>query len=152
MAFLVLHTIGGRYTYTNMPYDAWFYAAFGETLSSVFGWERNHYDRLVHFSFGLLFVAPVAEGLIKYASVSKRLALYLAIEFVMGVSAIYEVVEWGLSVVLSPDNVEAYNGQQGDFWDAQKDMGLAFLGSLVAACTIGLKTLKGGVEGKRNKN
>lgn len=137
--FLALHTLGGRYTYTNMPYDPWFEAAFGEGLNAMLGWERNNYDRLVHFSFGLLWVVPAAEVLLKYASVSRRLALYLAVEFVMGISAIYELVEWGLSVVLAPDDVEAYNGQQGDFWDAQKDMALAFAGALLAALIVAAK-------------
>ncbi|MEP3051524.1 MAG: DUF2238 domain-containing protein [Erythrobacter sp.] len=140
--FLALHTLGGRYTYTNTPYDQWFEALFGESLSSIFGWQRNHYDRLAHFSFGLLFVTPVVDILSRYATVSRRLALYIAVEFVMGVSAIYEVVEWGLSIILAPNNVEAYNGQQGDFWDAQKDMALAFTGALVAMVIIAFRTGK----------
>lgn len=140
IGFLALHTIGGRYTYTNTPYDVWFEALTGDTLSAIFDWERNHYDRLVHFSFGLLMVLPISELFSRYAAVTRRLALYIAVEFVMGVSAIYEVLEWGLSIILAPDNVEAYNGQQGDFWDAQKDMGLAFFGALVAAAFISIRS------------
>ena len=133
VAFLALHTIGGRYTYTNTPYDAWFDTLTGQSLNELMGWSRNHYDRLVHFSFGLLSILPAIEILERYAKVSRRLALYIAVEFVMGISAIYEIFEWGLSVMLSPENVEAYNGQQGDFWDAQKDMALAFCGALIAS-------------------
>ncbi|WP_284125755.1 DUF2238 domain-containing protein [Parerythrobacter aestuarii] len=139
MLFLVLHTVGGRYTYTNMPYDAWFEALTGTGFNELMGWQRNNYDRLVHFSFGLLFVLPLVEFLRDHAGVARKLALYFAVEFVVAISGIYEIVEWTLSILLAPDNVEAYNGQQGDYWDAQKDMALAFLGSLVAAAVIALR-------------
>lgn len=137
--FLALHTIGGRYTYTNTPYDAWFEALTGGSLSEMMSWDRNHYDRLVHFSFGLLFVLPMMELLREHAGVARKLALYFAIEFVMAISCLYEIFEWSLSIMLAPDNVEAYNGQQGDYWDAQKDMALAFLGSLLASLAIAFR-------------
>ena len=139
MAFLVLHTIGGRYTYTATPYDVWVEALAGTSLNDLMGWERNNYDRLVHFSFGLLFTLPLVELLREHAEVARKLSLYFAVEFVVAISGIYEIVEWTLSILLAPDNVEAYNGQQGDYWDAQKDMALALLGSLVAAAAITLK-------------
>ena len=61
VAFLALHTLGGRYAYSNVPYDDWARALTGATLSDTFGWTRNHYDRLVHFAFGALSAIPVAE-------------------------------------------------------------------------------------------
>lgn len=134
--FFLLHTLGGRYTYTNTPYDAWFQFLLGFELSQIFDWSRNHYDRLVHLSFGLLSVYPVHEILRRYANVSRALAIYVALEFVMGISAVYEVIEWLLSLILAGDAVESYNGQQGDVWDAQKDMALAFLGALVATIVL----------------
>lgn len=151
-AFLVLHTIGGRYTYTNTPYDAWFASLFGQGLNDLMGWERNHYDRLVHFAFGLLLVLPVVDLFQKHLQISRRFAVYIAVEMVLAISALYEVFEWLLSIVLAPDNVEAYNGQQGDIWDAQKDMALAFLGALLTAAILLFRTpsrapLEG--EGKR---
>jgi len=142
-AFLVLHTIGGRYTYTSTPYDAWFEALFGHGLNPLLGWERNHYDRLVHFSFGLLLVVPVVDALRVNIRLSRRFAMYIGVEFVLGASAIYEIFEWLLSIVLAPDNVEAYNGQQGDIWDAQKDMALAFAGALTTALMFTLRDLAG---------
>ncbi len=131
--FLALHTIGGRYTYTNTPYDAWVSSVFGQGLNDLMGWERNQYDRLVHFAFGLLIVCPVVDVWQKHAQVSRRFAVYIGVEMVLAISALYEVFEWLLSIMLAPDNVEAYNGQQGDIWDAQKDMALAFLGALISA-------------------
>lgn len=139
MLFLVLHTIGGRYTYTNTPYDAWFNALTGTGLNELMGWERNNFDRLVHFGFGLLFILPLVEMLRDYAGMPRKLTLYFAVEFVVAISGIYEILEWLLSILLAPENVEAYNGQQGDIWDAQKDMALAFLGSLIAAGVIALR-------------
>ncbi|MEM1133082.1 MAG: DUF2238 domain-containing protein [Pseudomonadota bacterium] len=131
--FFLLHTLGGRYTYTSTPYNDWTEALFGFELNSVMEWERNHYDRLVHFCFGLFSVYPAQQLLRRYAGVSRALGIYVAIEFVMGISAIYEIIEWLLSLILAGDDLESYNGQQGDIWDAQKDMALAFLGSLTAS-------------------
>jgi putative membrane protein len=137
--FFLLHTLGGRYTYTNTPYDLWTHYLFGLELTELFDWQRNHYDRLVHFGFGVLMVYPVKEILTRYARVSSGLAIYIALEFVMGISAVYEVVEWLLSIVLAGDAADSYNGQQGDIWDAQKDMALAFLGALITSSWLILR-------------
>ena len=135
-AFFVLHTIGGRYTYTNVPYDSWATDLFGRSISDVTGWSRNHYDRLVHLAYGLLAVLPTREFLRRHLGIGNRLSLYIAIESVVAVSAIYELFEWGLSIVLAGPMANDYNGQQGDIWDAQKDMSLAFAGALLAAIIL----------------
>ncbi|MGZ8284772.1 MAG: DUF2238 domain-containing protein [Allosphingosinicella sp.] len=134
--FFVLHTIGGRYTYTNVPYDAWTRALSGQTLSEAFGWSRNHYDRLVHFGYGVLAMLPVREALQRHAGLRPRLSLYIAVESVLAVSALYEIFEWLLTLTMEGSLATAYNGQQGDLWDAQKDMALAGLGALLAAGTL----------------
>jgi len=134
--FFALHTIGGRWTYTDVPYDAWARALTGTTVTDAFGAARNHYDRFVHFSYGLLAVLPVYEALRRHFGLTHRVSLYIAVEAVLAVSALYEVFEWGLSTAVAGDLAERYNGQQGDIWDAQKDMGLAFLGSLAAALGV----------------
>jgi putative membrane protein len=134
--FFALHTIGGRWTYTDVPYDAWAEALTGTTVSEIFGVTRNHYDRLVHLSYGLLAVLPVYEALRRHLELSHRVSLYIAVESVLAVSALYEVFEWGLSVAVAGDLAARYNGQQGDIWDAQKDIGLAFIGSLVSAAWV----------------
>ena len=132
-AFLILHTIGARYIYSYVPYDAWSAAIGLPELSEIFGWERNHYDRLVHFSFGALLVHPFSRILVHYWSVSPKRTLYVAVEFIIAASALYEIFEWMLTLTLASADAEAYNGQQGDFWDAQKDMVLASLGATLAA-------------------
>ncbi|WP_209348016.1 DUF2238 domain-containing protein [Pontixanthobacter sp. CEM42] len=132
-AFLVLHTIGARYIYSYVPYDAWLAGIGLPELSDIFGWERNHYDRLVHFSFGALLVHPLSQALVRHWSVSPGRALYVAVEFIIAASAMYEIFEWLLTLTLAPGQADAYNGQQGDMWDAQKDMALATAGAVVAA-------------------
>jgi putative membrane protein len=128
LAFFALHTIGGRYTYTNVPYDTWATSLFGADITDTFGFGRNHYDRLVHFSYGLCAVHPTREFLQRHLGVSSRIAVYIAIESVVAVSAVYELFEWFLSMVIAGPVANDYNGQQGDPWDAQKDMALATIG------------------------
>jgi putative membrane protein len=136
--FLIAHTIGGRYLYTNTPYDQWIAALLGSGPSDWFGWTRNHYDRFVHFLFGALAVRPYIELTRHVPSRPKASALIAATGFVLAASAAYEVFEWGLTLVMSGEDAERYNGQQGDFWDAQKDMALAWLGAVAAALLLRL--------------
>ena len=132
VAFLLLHTLAGRYTYSNVPYDAWGRALTGQSIDAAMGWTRNGFDRLVHLSFGLLWVAPVAEIVRRYAGAGWRTSLWFAVLFVGCVSALYEIFEWLLTMLLAPGMANAYNGQQGDVWDAQKDMAIAILGAFLA--------------------
>lgn len=137
--FLILHTIGGRYTYTEVPYDDVTRALTGATISETFGFARNHYDRLVHLAYGLLAVRPVEEVLRRHLAIPSRTALYIAIESVIAVSALYEVFEWLLTFFMTDDVSAAYNGQQGDMWDAQKDMALATFGALMAVVLLKMR-------------
>jgi putative membrane protein len=138
VAFLWLHILGARYIYSFVPYDDWARSLCGSTVSSWLGWERNHYDRLVHLCFGALAIAPARELARRYGGMSRAWANLFAWCAVMTISGGYEVVEWLLTLLLSPDDAEAYNGQQGDAWDAQKDMALAMLGSLACLATCGV--------------
>ena len=131
-AFLLLHVLGARYIYSYVPYDEWLENLFGIRPSAAFGFGRNHYDRAVHFFFGVLWVRPVQEICVRRFGVPRRFAWYTAFEFVLAFSMVYELFEWGLALALSPANADAYNGQQGDVWDAHKDMSLALVGALLA--------------------
>lgn len=141
--FLALHTLGGRWTYSNLPYDDWARMLTGATISETFGWQRNHYDRLVHFAFGLLLYAPVRELALRYGRTGPILAGSIAIGFVVAVGGLYEIVEWLLTLTAPADVAGDYNGQQGDLWDAQKDMALALLGALLAALWLRVRTRPG---------
>jgi putative membrane protein len=132
-AFLLLHLIGARYLYSNVPYDDWSETLFGLRINERMGFERNHYDRLVHFCFGLLFVYPLWEVFTRHACLGSWWSGLLAICVVMAASAVYEIGEWATAMTFAPDWAEAYNGQQGDIWDAQKDMAFAAVGSILAA-------------------
>lgn len=133
LAFLWLHILGARYIYSNVPYDDWASSLFGVSISETFGWRRNHYDRLVHLGSGMLFMLPVMELARVRGKMSPAWALLFALLTVMTIGALYEVFEWLLTVVMAPDDADAYNGQQGDAWDAQKDMALAFAGTVIVA-------------------
>ena len=130
-AFMALHTLGGRYAYSNVPYDDWARALTGTGLSDAFGWSRNHYDRLVHFAFGALSVIPVAEIARRWGGLGPRGAALTVLGWVLAISSLYEIFEWLLTIVAAGETADRYNGQQGDIWDAQKDMALAILGAIL---------------------
>ncbi|HPF00002.1 MAG TPA: DUF2238 domain-containing protein [Bacteroidales bacterium] len=130
--FILLHVIGAKWTYLDVPYDQWWNWLSGDSLSSVFGWERNQYDRLVHFGFGLLIWLPAYEILQRWFGYKKTHARYVAWEFIAMASVVYELFEWLLTLVAPANQADNYNGQQGDMWDAQKDMALALLGASMA--------------------
>jgi len=121
--FIIMHTIGGHFTFERVPFDF---------VSDLFGFERNHYDRIAHFSVGF-YAYPTAELLVRKKLVSSRVVLFLFPVFaVFTVAAVYEIIEWQYAVLSDPDAGIAFLGSQGDIWDAQKDMLADGLGSIVA--------------------
>ena len=132
--FILLHIIGARWIYSLVPYDDWVNAIFGFRMDETFGWERNHYDRFVHLCFGLLYMLPVFELFRrKHKAGTALLLAFLGVQFG---SLIYELFEWSLTLMVSDEKATNYNGQQGDMWDAHKDMTLALLGSLISLVVI----------------
>lgn len=131
-----IHIVGARWNYSNTPYDAWFQSVFGWSIDGYFDCQRNHYDRFVHFMYGMLMIIPVAEVYHRWIDIPKRLAIHAAFLFVLASSMMYELLEWMVAVWMSPAQAEAYNGQQGDLWDAQKDMALATLGAIIMIMII----------------
>lgn len=126
--FLSLHLIGAHYTYSLVPYDDWFRAITGETL----GWQRNHFDRLVHFSYGLLLVYPIREVFLRVANVRGFWGYFFPVNIAMSTSMIYELIEWGAAEFFGGELGQAFLGTQGDIWDTHKDMALASCGALIA--------------------
>ncbi len=133
IAFLWLHIIGARWIYSFVPYDELIQSLTGSSLSERFGWERNHYDRLVHTASGVLGVPIASELMQRYCRMRPLGAALVSISCVLAVGAFYEILEWQIAVQFSPEHAEAYNGQQGDVWDPQKDMALAGLGAILSA-------------------
>jgi len=134
--FLVMHTIGGYYTYVRVPYDDAAHAVIGVRLSKLFGWARNHYDRLVHFAYGLLLAYPFFELFELYARPVGYWSYVLAAVLVMSASMIFEVLALGDTENSSGGQGAAYLGAQGDEWDAQKDMAIATLGSIITMIVV----------------
>ena len=134
--FLCLHSVGAHYTYSEVPYDAWFRAVTGRGLGELLGWRRNNFDRMVHFLYGLLLVYPVREIVVRATGLRGFWSYFLPLDLTMSSSATYELIEWGAAVVFGGNLGVAYVGAQGDPWDAQKDMSLAALGALLSTLTI----------------
>jgi len=130
--FLILHEIGSHYTYAEVPYDAWLKRNLNWSLNDSMRWERNHFDRLVHFLWGFLFFLPVYEIGQRFAKVRGIWAYLFPLSFTMSTSLLYELIEWAAALVFGGDLGIAYLGTQGDVWDSHKDSFMATLGVGVA--------------------
>jgi len=122
--FLSLHLLGAHYTYAETPFGFW--------IQTLFGFERNHYDRLVHFAFGFLLAYPIREILLRKSGTNRAWSFFIAINCIVAFSAIYEILEAIAATLVSPELGAAYLGIQGDEWDSQKDTFLAFIGAVIA--------------------
>jgi putative membrane protein len=116
--FFSLHIVGAHYTYAEVPF-------------ADFGAGRNHYDRLVHFLYGLLMARPSMELLDARARPIGLWRWLLPVLFLMSHGALYESIEWIAAEIFGGDLGAAYLGTQGDIWDAQKDTALAALGAML---------------------
>lgn len=126
--FLILHVIGGHYTYSQVP--------FGYTLQEWFGESRNMYDRLVHFCFGFLLAYPMREVFVRISRAKGFWSYYFPLDLVLASSAVYEIIEWLAALKVDSEAGLAFLGSQGDIWDAQKDMLAAGIGALIAMFII----------------
>lgn len=135
-AFLFIHEIGAHYTYAEVPYDDWFRALAGVGFNELVGWERNNFDRVVHFLYGLLLFYPIREIYFRIARVGGFWGYFLPLDFAMSTSMIYELVEWAAAEMFGGDLGMAYLGTQGDIWDAHKDMLLASAGAFIAMLIV----------------
>ena len=126
--FLSLHLIGAHYTYAETPLGFW--------LQDAFSQQRNHYDRIVHFSYGLLCAYPFHEILQRAAGVRRSWTYFLAASLILAFSAFYELIEAAVAMLVDPELGAAYLGTQGDEWDAQKDSALALGGAILSMACV----------------
>lgn len=126
--FFTLHLTGAHYTYSEVPLGFW--------LRDVFDLSRNHFDRIVHFAFGLLLTYPTYELLSRTSKINDSLKIYLVLNIMTAWSSFFEIIEWLFVLKISPELREAYLGMQGDIWDAQKDIGLGMLGAIISLTII----------------
>jgi len=128
--YLCLHVYGSKYTYAENPFGYW--------IKDALDLSRNHYDRIVHFSFGFLLAYPMREMFLKWFKFPAWVAWTLPIEITLSISAFYELIEWSVADVFFKAQGDAYLGTQGDIWDAQKDIFLAFLGAIIATTIVSI--------------
>lgn len=121
--FIIMHTIGGHYTFARVPFD-WF--------TDFFGFERNHYDRIAHFSVGLYAFGLAEMFRAKRVFSNTFVLLSYPIFAILAIAALYEIFEWQFALLADPNAGAEVLGSQGDVWDAQKDMLLDGLGALFA--------------------
>jgi putative membrane protein len=126
--YMCLHVYGSKYTYAENPFGYW--------LMEAFDTSRNHYDRIVHFSFGFLLAYPMRELFLRWLKYPSTASWVLPIEITMSISAFYELIEWAVADIFFKAQGDAYLGTQGDIWDAQKDIFLAFLGAIIATTIV----------------
>ncbi|WP_216934498.1 MULTISPECIES: DUF2238 domain-containing protein [unclassified Acinetobacter] len=130
--FLIIHVIAAHYLYSYVPYNQWIEQIFGFNLNETMHWSRNMFDRFVHLTYGLLLY-PIFYRLFQVWLPQQNpvVIFLLVIQFVMASSLVYEWLEWFIAIRLSAEDAENYNGQQGDIWDAHKDMLLATIGAII---------------------
>ena len=131
--WLILHTIGSKYTFADVPFD-WF--------NHLIGSERNNFDRVAHFSIGF-YAYPIAEYLIKTKKCSAPLAMAFGLFTLMSVAAGYEIIEWWYAAIAGGEEGIAFLGSQGDIWDAQKDMLCDTAGALSALLLMLIQRKRG---------
>jgi putative membrane protein len=147
--FFFLHAIGAYYTYAEVPYDRWMQAISGHRLNDLLGLERNHFDRLVHFLYGLL-VTPAVMELLDVRTPQRGMWRWLLPWFVMvSQGSIFEIVEAAAAGIFGGDLGQAYLGTQGDVWDAHKDSALAALGATIVVIWYRWKPRVGATVGYR---
>jgi len=130
--WLFWHTIGGHYTFANVPFDF---------ITELFHFERNHFDRIGHIVVGF-YAYPMAEFLIRKKYTNKIIASFFALFFIMSVAASYEIIEWAYAVIEGGNAGIEFLGSQGDIWDAQKDMLADTIGAVIALCLFWFINLK----------
>jgi putative membrane protein len=130
--FFVMHAIGSHYTYSLVPYDEWWHALGGGALEG-----RNHYDRLVHFAYGLLVTPAAVEIFARYGRYPRPWVFLFPWMFMAGHAVMYELIEFAAALLFGGDLGQAYLGTQGDIWDGQKDMALALLGTTLMLAALG---------------
>ena len=122
--FLTLHSVGAHYTYSEVPFGRW--------VSDLAGWERNHFDRMVHFLWGFLIGMPIFEILNRRVRGRRRAILFFTLSVIVLVGVLYEFMEWAAALVVAPEAGTAFLGTQGDEWDAQKDLFLNLIGGIAS--------------------
>jgi len=131
---IFLHTIGGHYTFAQVPFG-W--------VTDLIGAQRNHFDRVCHFSVGLYAYAILELIESRRLSTNRGFSIWFAMALILAVAGLFEIVEWLYAVSADATSGAEFLGSQGDIWDAQKDMLADGLGAVVACIAYHLAHRKG---------
>ncbi len=132
--FIFLHILiliyGGYYTYALTP--------LGEWAKEAFGFSRNHYDRVGHVALGFFPAITIREVLLRQTPLRRGGWLFFLVTSVaLAIGAFWELIEWWTTLLVASDVGQAFLGSQGDIWDAQWDMFLAWVGAGVSLLLFG---------------
>ena len=131
---LAIHALiliaGGHYTYARVPLGFW--------VQDLFGFARNHYDRLGHFAQGFIPAILVRELLLRTSPLQPGRWLFVLVTATcLAFSACYEMFEWWAALA-GGHAADAFLGTQGDVWDTQKDICMALIGAVCALLLMSL--------------
>jgi putative membrane protein len=126
--WLTLHTVAVHYTYPKVPLGFW--------LERWFDLHRNHFDRIVHFSFGFLLAYPLEDVFRRVQKLKGWMLSYVVVMTILGFSACWEIFEAWIGQVAHPDLELAFVGHQGDVWDPQRDIAAALYGVLLSVALL----------------
>jgi putative membrane protein len=127
--YLFVQSWGGHFTYAEAAPFNW--------LRDQFHLSRNHYDRAAHFMLGFLLAVPIKEILMQFVTASRRWMNFLTAAIVLAIGAFYELIEWWVAVLATPNLGDKFLGTQGDIWDTQWDMFLALMGAVITLAIFG---------------
>jgi len=127
--YLFVQSWGGHFTYAEAAPFNW--------LRDQFHLSRNHYDRVAHFMLGFLLAIPIKEILMQFVTASRRWMNFLTAAIVLAIGAFYELIEWWVAVLATPNLGDKFLGTQGDIWDTQWDMFLALVGAVITLAIFG---------------
>ena len=127
--YLFVQSWGGHFTYAEAAPFNW--------LRDQFHLSRNHYDRAAHFMLGFLLAVPIKEILMQFVTASRRWMNFLTAAIVLAIGAFYELIEWWVAVLATPNLGDKFLGTQGDIWDTQWDMFLALIGAVITLAIFG---------------
>ncbi|MEK4605034.1 DUF2238 domain-containing protein [Bacillus sp. FSL L8-0099] len=127
----IIMFIGGHYTYSKVPLFNW--------IKDVFDLNRNHYDRFGHLIKGLVTIV-IREILLRKTQLTEGPWLVtISISISLAIAALYEIIEWlAFKIAKGGKTAKDFLGMQGDIWDAQWDMSLALVGSILALLTLSI--------------
>jgi putative membrane protein len=140
---MMLHTVGAHYSYET---------PFNSFLNSFFGNGRDNFDRVVHFSFGLLIAYPSFEFIRRVVGAKKIWTYFMTALVILAMGAFYELIEMWVSNAVAPGQGDLFIGLQGDSWDTQHDMSSALYGVTITMAITAIMLRSLNKKGRRDPN